>query len=136
MSTGMKTKISIFFVLLFYIPLASANYALNGQCFAEPNEAIDSFTSMFPQLDTTSGNSVWWTVYSILLVGNTFKVKLVKDSVIQPEIFINVADCTTQPNFDPVLAGSLWTLAFSFVVGLYLVSRSAGTILNFIRGRA
>lgn len=35
--------------------------------------------------------------------------------------------------FDYVLAGSIWSLAFTFVVGLYLVSKSAGTVLAMIR---
>lgn len=37
--------------------------------------------------------------------------------------------------FDYVYAASLWSMAFTFVLALYLVSRSAGVILNFIRGR-
>ncbi len=35
--------------------------------------------------------------------------------------------------FDYVLAGGLWTFAFTFVVGLFLVSKSAGTVLSMIR---
>lgn len=35
--------------------------------------------------------------------------------------------------FDYSAAASLWTLGFTFVVGLFLVSKSAGTILNMIR---
>jgi len=37
--------------------------------------------------------------------------------------------------FDYVYAAGLWSLAFTFVLSLYFVSKSAGTILNFIRGR-
>lgn len=43
-------------------------------------------------------------------------------------------EAATAP-FDYAYAAGLWSLSFSFVVGLYVVSRSAGTILNFIRGR-
>lgn len=35
--------------------------------------------------------------------------------------------------FDYVYAGSLWTFAFSMVVGLHVVSRYAGVILDLIR---
>lgn len=35
--------------------------------------------------------------------------------------------------FDYALAAGFWSLGFTFVVGLYLVSKSAGTILNAIR---
>lgn len=37
--------------------------------------------------------------------------------------------------FDYVYAAGLWSLGFTFVLSLFLVSRSAGAILNFIRGR-
>ena len=43
-------------------------------------------------------------------------------------------EAATAP-FDYTYAAGLWSLAFTMVVGLFLVSRSAGTILNFIRGR-
>lgn len=35
--------------------------------------------------------------------------------------------------FNYLVATQIWSLAFTFVVGLYLVSKSAGTILNAIR---
>jgi hypothetical protein len=35
--------------------------------------------------------------------------------------------------FDYVYAGSIWTMAFTFVVGLYMVSKKAGLVLEFIR---
>ena len=35
--------------------------------------------------------------------------------------------------FDYAIAASIWGLAFTFVVGLYLVSKSAGTVLSAIR---
>lgn len=41
-------------------------------------------------------------------------------------------DAATEP-IDYTLAGALWSFSFSVVVGLWLVSRNAGVILNFIR---
>jgi hypothetical protein len=35
--------------------------------------------------------------------------------------------------FDYAYAGAVWVMAFTFVVGLFLVSKSAGTILSIIR---
>lgn len=35
--------------------------------------------------------------------------------------------------FDYSTAGAIWSMAFTFVLGLYLVSKSAGTILSMIR---
>jgi hypothetical protein len=40
----------------------------------------------------------------------------------------------TQP-FDYAYASSIWSLAFTSVVGLYLVSKNVGLILALIKGR-
>lgn len=52
-----------------------------------------------------------------------------------------IIDPTQAPNieaqnapFDYVKAAGIWSLGFTFVVGLYLVSKSAGIILNRIKG--
>jgi hypothetical protein len=36
-------------------------------------------------------------------------------------------------DFDYAAAATIWSMAFTFVVGLYLVSKSAGTILSAIK---
>lgn len=41
-------------------------------------------------------------------------------------------EASTAP-FDYVLASGIWAFAFSFVLGLFLVSKSAGTVLAMIR---
>jgi hypothetical protein len=41
---------------------------------------------------------------------------------------------TTSPApFDYAYASSIWTMAFTFVVGLYMVSKKAGLVLDFIK---
>ncbi len=35
--------------------------------------------------------------------------------------------------FDYAYAAGIWSMAFTFVVGLYLVAKSAGTVMNAIR---
>jgi hypothetical protein len=35
--------------------------------------------------------------------------------------------------FDYAYASQIWTMAFTFVVGLYMVSKKAGLVLDFIR---
>ena len=52
--------------------------------------------------------------------------------VIDPAQASNI-EAQNEP-FDYVVAGQIWGLAFTFVVGLYLVSKSAGVILNRIKG--
>lgn len=37
--------------------------------------------------------------------------------------------------FDYAVAGSIWMMVFTFVVGLYLASSQVGLLLNLIRGR-
>jgi hypothetical protein len=40
---------------------------------------------------------------------------------------------TSPPSFDYAYASSIWTMAFTFVVGLYMVSKKAGLVLDFIK---
>lgn len=49
-------------------------------------------------------------------------------------------DPSEQPNYEAIsgpfdygVASSIWVMSFSFVVGLYLVSKSAGEVLRMIR---
>lgn len=42
-------------------------------------------------------------------------------------------DAQNEP-FDYAVAASIWGMAFTFVVGLYLVSKASGVILNRIKG--
>lgn len=60
-------------------------------------------------------------------------VTAVQAYVIDPSQAANF-EAATAP-FDYTYAAGLWSVAFTMVVGLFLISRSAGTILNFIRGR-
>jgi hypothetical protein len=46
--------------------------------------------------------------------------------------FTNSTASLAQP-FDYSHASSIWSMAFTFVVGLYLVSKKAGLILEFVR---
>ena len=55
----------------------------------------------------------------------------VQGYVIAPAQAANI-EAQNQP-FDYGVASAIWGFAFTFVVGLYLVSKSAGTILNAIR---
>ena len=48
---------------------------------------------------------------------------------------VSSGSATSNTPFDYTYAAGIWSLAFTVVVGLYLVARSAGTVLNFIRGR-
>lgn len=41
----------------------------------------------------------------------------------------------TSEAFDYSYASAVWSLAFTSVVGLYLVAKNAGLVLAFIRGR-
>lgn len=59
-------------------------------------------------------------------------VTTVQGYVIDPSQASNI-EAQNAP-FDYVEAAGIWSLGFTFVVGLYLVSKSAGIILNRIKG--
>ena len=59
-------------------------------------------------------------------------VATVQAYIIDPSQASNI-EAQNEP-FDYAVAGQIWGLAFTFVFGLYLVSKSAGVILNRIKG--
>ncbi len=46
---------------------------------------------------------------------------------------ITLVSAVDQVPFDYAYAGAIWSMAFCFVLGLYLISKKAGLILDFIR---
>jgi hypothetical protein len=59
-------------------------------------------------------------------------VATIQAYIIDPSQASNI-EAQNEP-FDYAVAGQIWGLAFTFVLGLYLVSKSAGVILNRIKG--
>lgn len=58
-------------------------------------------------------------------------------AVVQGYVFdpANAASIEAQNgDFDYAAAAGIWGMAFTFVVGLYLVSKAAGAVLNRIKG--
>jgi hypothetical protein len=58
-------------------------------------------------------------------------VTTIQAYVIDPSQAANI-EAQNAP-FDYAYASGVWAMAFTFVVGLYLVSKSAGTIVSAIR---
>lgn len=55
-----------------------------------------------------------------------------KDAYVIDQSQANRFDAAFEP-FDYSYASGLWTLSFSMVVGLYVVSRKVGALLGFVR---
>lgn len=58
-------------------------------------------------------------------------VTTIQSYVIDPSQASNI-EAQNEP-FDYALAAQIWGMAFAFVVGLYLVSKASGVVLNRIR---
>jgi hypothetical protein len=59
-------------------------------------------------------------------------VTTIQGYIIDPSQASNI-EAQNEP-FDYATAAGIWSMGFTFVVGLYLVSKSAGIILNRIKG--
>ena len=59
-------------------------------------------------------------------------VATIQAYIIDPSQASNI-EAQNEP-FDYAVAGQIWGMAFTFVLGFYLVSKSAGVILNRIKG--
>ena len=58
-------------------------------------------------------------------------VTTIQGYIIDPSQASNIE--AQNASFDYAYAAQVWAMAFTFVVGLYLVSKSAGVILNRIK---
>jgi len=112
---------------------ASANYAINGQCFATATEALDSFNSTWPRYDTS--NTTWWSVASSSIAAQNLTVALRKNTTNQASIVIPLVTCTapTTAPFDIVQALAAFSFFFSLVILIFVVTTGGGAVLTAIK---
>lgn len=134
-----KTLITFLFLFGFFSWPASANYAINNQCFATANEALDSFTSQYPKLSVfNNANNIvytWFSVSSASISGQNLTVVMRNNTTNLASIVIPIQNCTnpSSPAYDYATGSMLWGFAFTFVLGLWYVSKNIGLILQAVR---
>ncbi len=117
---------------------ASANYALNGQCFASASDALDSFNSQYPRLTLSAATppaAVWLSLTSSSITGQALTAVIHQDAADLPAVVLPLADCTapTVAAFDVVQAMGMFGFFFSGVVLIFVFSHGGGVILQAIR---
>jgi len=117
---------------------ASANYAINGQCFVTATEALDSFNANFPKLVTAGTTSIsfqWFSVSSASIVGQNLTVVMRTGNTNQAAYTMPIQNCTapTVSPFDVTQALAAFAFFFSAVILVFVVSHSGGVILETIR---
>lgn len=114
-------------------------FLINGKCLATAAEANLAFMSNFPQLGDTNYTS--WVSSSVSNAGvlnySVSTRSISGNPVSSRSGTMQLASCPTPDplptQFDTLAAGALWAFFFCFVMVLYLVARSAGSILTAIR---
>lgn len=124
--------------------MALTGFLHSGNCFATSVEALNGFAAEFPQL---SGSVPFLVSYSggTFTAPNTFNLTLKVHSLIgAPEYLLNhlisVPLCDPALSiagvgtvFDPVLAGAAWMFAITMVLGVWVLAKNAGIIINMVR---
>lgn len=110
-----------------------------GQCHSTELQAAQSHCSSIVEGPATNtilvctGASV--SGGNALLTISQFSVSTSAQSSRTISVPLQPCDPEFAPTpFDYVYASGLWSLAFTFVLGLYLISKKAGLILSLIRG--
>ena len=118
-------------ILASISPLASANYAIDGQCFATASEALDSFTSTYPRFDSTN----WWSVASASISSQKLTIILNKDAKAQASVTVPLQNCTTPTiaTFDITNALAAFSFFFSLVILIFVVTTGGGAVLTAIK---
>lgn len=137
----------------------AAGYLANGVCHTSlPVALYDLMGSLYPRSINTgsvlvtagNGNSAssnagfeFVTAQSISTSGlitystrdnSTLSVLMSNKSIQLMSCDTSFVDAQLPNTFNYAYAGGLWALSFTFVVGLYFVTKGYGTILNFIKG--
>lgn len=114
-------------------------WMMNGKCYATPAEANAAFASSFPILGDVNFTS--WVSSSVSAAGVlTYAVStrpIASNTVSSRTGTMQLVSCP-EPDpkpitFDAAAAGALWAFLFCFVIVLYLVSKSAGSVLAALK---
>jgi hypothetical protein len=123
--------------------MALTGFIANGNCIDGSAAAINAIAAPFPIVSGSTPSLVSFAG-ATFTAPNTFDVNmLVQDltssnswnlshSVIlpicDPAIFLAGGNV-----FDPVLGAAFWSFAMTFVVGVYLLAKNAGVIIDAIK---
>lgn len=108
----------------------------SGVCYSNYSYAVDAhFQAMQPYVVTSAGTGFVF-IPKLNLNGSWYLEKSNINGVVSNTLLVDPVfrSCEAVGGFDYAYASALWTLSFTFVVGLYFVTKGYGTILNFIKG--
>lgn len=114
-------------------------FLVNGKCLATAAEANLAFASNYPQLgDINYTSLVSSSVSNAGVLNYSVSTRPISGNPVSSRTgTMQLASCPTPDplptQFDTVAAAGLWVFFFSFVLILYLVSKSAGTVLAAIK---
>lgn len=122
-------------------------YLSHGQCFKTALEAATDICSKISFGPNWSNVLIFCRDVSVInnnigrmildqhnLGGSNIWVRQLDFPLLSCDYETTVHDSIGQVPFDYLYASGLWGLAFTFVLGLYLISKNAGLILALIRG--
>ena len=118
--------------------MANGNFAFGGHCYASDADALAAFEASFPwQVPprTITYLSSYLDANGVGLIQYTVRSR---DMATGAQVAFNgslqMPSCNTpDPTFDYLVAGGLFAFFFTSIVGLWLVAKNAGLILEAVR---
>lgn len=113
-----------------------AAFATKGLCYSTPADALTAWNNQFPVFD--SANITYLVSSSVTAAGAlTYSLNtrpITSNTLSSRTGTLQLTPCT-KPDapYDYANAGAIWAFFFSMTVGLWLVAKNAGAIINFVR---
>jgi hypothetical protein len=112
-------------------------WVFENHCYAAPVDALTAFENLYPIIDQ-SGNYTSFVSASVSASGLlTYSLQtrpITSNALSSRTGTMQLVSCSSPDvPFDYTGAGALWGFLFTFTVGVYLVSKKAGLILEAVR---
>lgn len=113
-----------------------AAFAIAGLCYRTPQDAFTAFKNQFPVFDAGSLTYIYSASVSDagVITYNLYTRPITGNALASRSGTLQLTPCTTPDvPYDYANAGAIWGFFFSFTVGLWLVAKNAGLVLEFIK---
>lgn len=111
-------------------------FAVQGQCYATPAEALAGFQLLYPMFGDANyvAHSASSITASGLLSYTVLQRPITGNTVTSRTGTMQLTQCTvSEVPFDPVAASGIFVFFFASVVSLWFLSKNIGTILQAVK---
>lgn len=122
--------------------MAATGFLVSHKCALTSAQAATLLQADYPQINngffinaptvTFTAPNTFGVTLKTTMVNNTTTVTAVK-TIVVPMCDPNVEIDPGITPFDPLVAAAFWSFSMTFIFGVWLLSKNASAILNFVR---